>query len=78
VADLPRFSRSAGVRLALGFSGLFSLSALVLVLVLWSTTVRLLNGQVDVAIEADALGLSERWQDGGAQALLSTIQERLS
>ena len=78
MSELPRFSRSAGVRLALGFSGLFSLSALVLVLVLWSTTVRLLNGQVDVAIEADALGLSERWQDGGPQALLTTIQERLA
>ena len=73
-----QFVRSAGVRLALGYAGLFSISALILVLVLWSTTVRLLNGQVDAAIQADALGLAERWQDGGQDALLQTVQERLA
>lgn len=75
---MREFLRSAGVRLALGYAGLFSLSALALVLVLWSATLSLLNGQVDAAIQADALGLAERWQDGGPKALLSTIEERLS
>ncbi len=78
MAALPPFFRSAGVRLALGFSGLFSLTALVLVYVIWSTMLGLLNGQVDVAIDTDALGLSERWLDGGPPALLSTIQDRLA
>ena len=75
---LRHFVRSAGVRLAFGYAGLFGLSALILVLVLWSTTLQLLNGQVDAAIKADALGLAERWQDGGPNALLSTIEERLA
>ena len=73
-----RLMRSAGVRLALVYAGLFGASALVLVVVLWSATVGLLNGQVDAAIQADALGLSERWADGGARALLQTIDERLT
>ncbi len=73
-----QFVRSAGVRLAFGYAASFSISALILVLVLWSTTVRLLNGQVDAAIQADALGLAERWQDGGPKALLQTIDERLT
>ena len=76
--SLRRFSRSAGVRLALGYAGLFGTSALVLVIVLWSATLGLLNGQVDAAIRADALGLAERWQDGGARALLTTIDERIA
>ena len=78
MSGLHTFLRSAGVRLALGYAGLFGLSALALVLLLWSTTLSLLNGQVDAAIQADALGLSERWQDGGAKALLSTIEDRLT
>ena len=78
MVPIRQFVRSAGVRLALGYAALFSISALILVLVLWSTTVRLLNGQVDAAIAADALGLAERWQDGGPKALLQTIDERLS
>ncbi len=75
---LRLFIRSAGARLALGYAGLFGLSALILIVVLWSTTLRLLNGQVDAAIQADALGLYERWKEGGAPALLSTINERLN
>lgn len=70
--------RSAGVRLAVSYAAVFGISALVLVFVLWFATIGLLNGQVDAAIRADALGLAERWQDGGSQALLSTIGERLA
>ena len=72
------FFRSAGVRLALAYAGLFGLSALILVFVLWSATLGLLNGQVDAAIRADALGLYERWQDGGLPSLEGTIEERLA
>lgn len=75
---IRRFFRSAGVRLAVVYAALFGVSALLLVLLLWSTTLRLLNGQVDAAIQADALGLSERWQDGGPTALLATIDERMA
>ena len=78
MVNLRVLLRSAGVRLALGYAGLFGLSALALVLLLWSTTLSLLNGQVDAAIQADAQGLSERWQDGGPKALLATIEDRLT
>ena len=75
---LSRFTRSAGARLAIAYAGLFGASALILVVVLWSATLGLLNGQVDAAIRADALGLAERWRDGGARSLLATINERLT
>ncbi len=77
-AGLRRLFRSAGVRLALAYGGLFALSALTLVLFLWWTTIGLLNAQVDAAIRADAQGLSERWREGGAPALLSTITARMA
>ena len=70
--------RSAGVRLAAGYAAMFGLSALVLVGVLWSATLTLLNSQVDAAIQADALGLAEQWQEGGPPALLATIDQRLA
>jgi len=69
---------SAGVRLAVAYGGLFALSTLTLVLFLWWATIGLLNAQVDAAIRADARGLSERWRDGGAAALLSTIRARMA
>jgi len=77
-AGLRRLFRSAGVRLALAYGGLFALSTLTLVLYLWWATIGLLNAQVDAAIRSDAQGLAERWRDGGAAALLSTITARLA
>jgi len=73
-----RVLRSAGVRLALAYGGLFGISALALVLFLWWAITALLTNQVDAAIRADAQGLAERWQDGGPAALLATIQSRLA
>jgi len=75
---LWRLFRSAGVRLAVAYGGLFALSALTLVSFLWWATIGLLNAQVDAAIRADAQGLSERWRDGGAAALLSTVRARVA
>ncbi len=72
-----RLLRSAGVRLAAGYAVVFGISALILIVALWLATKSLLNGQVDAAISADAQGLSERWADGGARALLATISSRV-
>ncbi len=69
--------RSAGVRLALAYAVPFGLSALALVGFLWIATAGLLTRQVDSSIRADAVALSERWQEGGVEALQSTIQQRL-
>ena len=77
-AGLPRLLRSAGVRLALAYAGLFAASVLTLMLLLWWATIGLLNAQVDAAIRADAQVLSKHWQDGGNGALLAIIEARLA
>ncbi len=74
----PKLWRSAGLRLAMLYAGLFALSALALVLFLWWSTAGLLDRQVEVAIRADAQGLSEQWQEGGVPALQATIEDRLA
>ena len=69
--------RSAGVRFGLIYAGLFCLSALVLAGFLWWSTAGLLDRQTDAAINADAQGLLEHYQDGPV-ALVETIQDRLA
>jgi signal transduction histidine kinase len=72
------FFRSAGVRLAFGFAGLFAGSALALVLFLWWSASMLLDRQVEASIRADAQALSDRWEDGGLPALVAAIRDRLA
>ncbi len=74
----PTLWRSAGLRLALVYAGLFALSALALVLFLWWATAGLLDRQVEAAIRADTQGLLEQWQGGGLPALQATIEDRLA
>lgn len=76
-ASMPWLFRSAGLRLAMIYAALFGMSALALVLFLWWETAGLLDRQVEAAIRADAQGLSERWEEGGLQALILTIHDRL-
>lgn len=73
-----RLMRSVGVRFAVLYAALFGVSALALAIFLWWATAGLLDRQTDAAIAADAQGLSERWNEGGLPALVSTIQERLA
>ena len=70
--------RSAGVRLALVYAGLFALSTLALVVYMWWQTSDLLNRQTEAAVRADALGLIERFESGGIEALRRTIDNRIS
>ena len=70
--------RSAGLRFAALYAIIFGLSALALAIFLWWATAGLLNRQVEAAINADAQGLGERYQEGGIPALILTIQDRLS
>jgi len=76
-ARVWRLFRSAGVRLALAYAGLFALSVLTLMLFLWWAMIGLLNGQMDTAIRVDAQMLSGSWRNGGAAALLESIDARL-
>ncbi len=73
----PSVLRSAGVRLALSYAMVFGASALLLILVLWLASINILSSQVDAAIDADAQGLSEQWDEGGPSALLTTIRNRI-
>lgn len=70
--------RSAGLRFAALYAVIFGLSAVALAIFLWWATAGLLNRQVEAAINADAQGLGERYQEGGVPALILTIQDRLS
>ncbi len=73
-----RLLRSAGVRLALSYALMFGVSALLLIFALWWSTLNLLNGQVDAAINADVQGLHEQWTANGLPGLVSTINKRLA
>ncbi len=73
-----RGSRSAGVRLATVYAGLFGMSALALVLFIWWATAGLLERQVEATIHADAQGLLDRIEEGGLPALIGSVQDRMS
>ncbi len=72
-----RFLQSAGVRFGVIYAALFSISAIALAAFLWWSTAGLLERQTDSAIEADSVGLAERFAEGGPKALLQTINERV-
>ncbi len=69
--------RSAGVRFALLYAGLFGLSALALAMFLWWSTAGLLGRETDAAINADTQGLHERYTESGLLALGKTIEQRI-
>jgi signal transduction histidine kinase len=70
--------RSASLRFAVLYGGLFAASSLALVLFFWWATAGVLDRQVEAAIDADAQFLVERWSEGGVPALVLTVQERLA
>ena len=70
--------RSAGVRFGLIYAGLFAASAVALAVFLWWSTAGLLDRQTDAAINADTVGLAERYSDGGLPALEESIEQRLA
>src|SRR6185437_5021741 len=55
-----------------------AVSAAALAMFLWWATAGLLDRQTEAAINADALGLSERWRDSGLPGLVVTIEDRLA
>ncbi|HXT80077.1 MAG TPA: ATP-binding protein [Acetobacteraceae bacterium] len=69
---------SAGVRFAFIYALLLAVSAAALAMFLWWATAGLLDRQTEAAINADALGLSERWRDSGLPGLVVTIEDRLA
>jgi signal transduction histidine kinase len=76
-AMIRPFVRSASVKLAAVYGLLFAISAIALVMfLLWSTT-NLVDQQVEAAVNADAQGLLERWNEGGIPSLVLTLQDRI-
>ena len=70
--------RSAGVRFGMIYAVVFALATVALSVFLWWSTAGLLIRQTDAAINADTLGLGERYEQGGLAALIETIQQRLA
>ena len=73
----PRLLQSAALRFAALFTIVFALASVVLVSVLWWATAGALDRQVAAAIRADAVALTERYQDAGIEGLRSAIAERI-
>jgi signal transduction histidine kinase len=69
--------RSAGFRFGLVYAILLTISAAALAMFLWWSTAGLLDRQTASAIRADAQGLIERFDEGGIQGLVGTIEDRL-
>lgn len=71
------FLRSAGVRFAIIYAVVFGVTALVLAVVLWCSTLTVLQDQVRYAIRNDTLALLDHYQVGGVQSLEVAVAERL-
>src|SRR5258708_33203973 len=70
--------RSAGFRFGLVYAILLTISAAALAMFLWWFTAGLLDRQTASAIRADAQGLIERFDEGGIDGLVGTIEDRLA
>jgi signal transduction histidine kinase len=70
--------RSAGVRFALVYAAVFGVSAFVLAVALWYSTLGLLQRQVQSAINNDSQTLQEHLQIGGLPSLEAAIHDRLT
>ncbi len=72
-----RLVRSSAFRLALGYLALFAVSAVfLLAFVYWLATTYMVR-QADETIEAEIVGLAERYRLGGLSGLTASIRERL-
>lgn len=69
--------RSAGVRFAVIYAVVFGVSAFFLAVVLWCSTLGLLQDQVRFAIRNDTQTLLEHYQIGGVASLEQAISQRL-
>ena len=68
--------RATTFRLALGYLGIFTISAVALMgLVSWSTSV-FIQWQVQETVEAEAAGLSEKYTERGIEGLADWVEQR--
>lgn len=68
---------SSTFRLALLYLVLFAGSVLLLLAFIYWSTVSFMTDQVDTTIETEIVGLSEQYREGGLNALVRTIEDRV-
>jgi signal transduction histidine kinase len=76
-AMTPSPFRTSVFRLALVYIGLFALSGLVLVGLIYWTTIRVIDAQSDATIDAEIVGLVEQYQRAGLDGLVRSIRLRI-
>ena len=69
--------RSAAFRFGVIYAALFGISAVALAAFLWWSTAGLLDRQIEDQISIDSLNLVDRYVEGGPQALMDSIGERI-
>jgi signal transduction histidine kinase len=70
--------RSAGIRFAIAYAVVFGLSAFLLAISLWYSTVGLLQRQVEGAIRNDIAALQEHVTLGGLPSVVSALHDRVA
>lgn len=70
--------RSSAFRLALGYVALFGMSAVFLLAFIYWSTASYMQRQADETIEAEIVGLEERYRLTGLPGLTASIRERLN
>ncbi|MEO8443849.1 MAG: HAMP domain-containing sensor histidine kinase [Gammaproteobacteria bacterium] len=73
-----RLIRTSTFQLAWWYMGVFGASALVLIGVVWWTTVGYLEQQTNATIEAEVTGLVEQYRQRGTRGLEALIRERMA
>jgi signal transduction histidine kinase len=73
-----RLLRSAGVRFAVLYSAVFGVSAAVLAVLLWYSTLSLVQRQSEYAIHNDAVSLLQAFNTGGMPVLTTSVMARLN
>jgi signal transduction histidine kinase len=74
---LKRLFHSSAFRLALGYAALFTVSAGVLLAFVYWSTARYMLRQADETIDAEIVGLAERYRLTGLSGMTASIRERL-
>lgn len=74
---MHRILRSTSVRLALGYAGLFVISSMALIGLVWWNTTGYLDRETDAVIAADIRAIGDRLQDFGLAGAVQTMNERV-
>ena len=74
---LPRILRTSSFRLTLLYAGLFGVSALILLGVIYWATGVYMSSSLDAAVDSDITELEDSLQVGGNEALTAQVKERV-